>query len=38
MKGDSMGYRLSKADGDTLLAWWSKEGELLAPVRMEGEG
>ena len=33
-----MGYRLSKEDADKMFGQWSGEGELLAPVRMEGEG
>ncbi|MCI8516661.1 MAG: anaerobic sulfite reductase subunit A [Hungatella sp.] len=33
-----MGYQLSKAAGDKLLAQWSRNGIVFAPVKMEGEG
>lgn len=33
-----MGYRISKADAETMFAQWAKDSDLFAPKRMEGEG
>lgn len=33
-----MGYRLSRTEGDRMLAGWLAEYEVFAPKRMEGEG
>lgn len=37
-KGEAMGYQLTKADAELMFGQWTRQFDVYAPKRMEGEG